>query len=220
MTATEKLQSIIDGDPRRVSRTAVVSHLVHLSKPFRIGQWLCATDGHGFAGILTDEPGVEMKQAGVVQFGTSLLPLALKRSVRPLSELLAILGPAPAVSACKRCDGSGLVLCSACGGEGETCEVCHQSGTLDCACGYKPFEQVPVQIGNLIYDANLVRRFLTIADDGEFGFVESLCNPSAINSSGRPLILGGAAWRVLVMPLRAEKAQARFELETDGEVIA
>jgi hypothetical protein len=138
----------------------------HLRKPFRIGDFAYATNGHFIVRAPADAPELSNLPQGTLKNALALFDKWMHGDFQPLPLLRA-------PSKCADCSGKGFrfaVTCTDCDGDGEfdhgshtyTCKECDGEGTLDdssgdrrtCAsCNGRGHERnaAPIRIGDAVF---------------------------------------------------------------------
>ena len=146
-----------------------------------------------------------------------------------VAALRALGGEIPEPPACQMCGGTGEQQCSVCDGTGECscvncdqehdCRRCRGKGVQTClACGdarAKVPATVPVQVGQTVVDAKLLRRALAWAPEGH---VVLRAGPINSTTSEDALQIDGTAWRAFVMPLRLAEHMVLATLDAEQQI--
>jgi hypothetical protein len=158
------------------------------------------------------------------------------RAVR-LSALREFAGVVPEPELCGECSGKGVLVCAACGGDGEQececdcghehetdCEVCNGTGDMPCprCIGARRVEFEPVWIGDDHFNrwlvASVVRALPTPPNDAPVTW-HSRPEKEGTHYAGA---IVGDGWVAILMPMRPESYEVRgtFDAWERSEVAA
>ena len=188
-------------------------------QPLRAGNWTMATDGRGLLAIRESYKSVTATLVG--KKPEKLFEVDLGDQELPLAPLREFVGVADKHSFCDLCGNGGRIRCVKCGGDGEiececgcdidhtrNCPKCRGNGYFPCPNGCRNLSGYRYGIVNgLVFDLNLFGAFLAPVNDNKY---RARIPPQ----ESLPLVIGGADWRLVIMPMRggAEKDTPRFEI--------
>lgn len=172
------------------------SYRDYLCQPFRLSGWIVATDGNGLVAVPDDGrtvPDAHTKAAGIVGYLTADYPPI---ATFPIDELRAWCGEVTAP--CPYCH------CAKCGHK-------HTDGCADCdgsgvAAAVHVIDHLGT-IGNTEFNRRLMARMLQGAPDGPV----TIARTDALNPE-KPVVLVGAGWRGVIMPLRPGTVEQQRDL--------
>jgi hypothetical protein len=146
------------------------------------------------------------------QSGREILDSPLGEEARPVAALKEFVGALEPKPPCDKCNTTGRVQCTLCGGEGggkcecrdcgdvhtHKCASCKEAGYLPCPNGCKDgvIERPGVIDGN-VYNLNGLAPYLAPVEAEAYRFISDGKRDSALQ-------IGGDGWRVCAMPMRKE----------------
>jgi len=179
---------------------------------FRVGEFLCVTNGHAFLALKSAEQPLVM--IGINDLMDKQIQgwfkLKSKVSYCSFADLKAFLGPrAPKLYKCDKCDEYGE---RPCGCKDGACGNCDSEGMRNCECGYTYFPSDPVKIGSCVFNRYLLQVFTENLHYKECKFRDSTPDEKG---GGDMMILGDSDWRLFVMPYRNDpkKTYPEFRFE-------
>jgi hypothetical protein len=170
---------------------------------FRVGEFLCVTNGHACLALKSNEQPDLIKPEGTVTTTiTDWLKTKSKVHLLNVDDLKAFLGPTPEpLFKCDKCNEFGDIRCSCKVG----CRKCDADGMVNCPCGYTENREDRIVLGPGVFNRHLLQVFLNPLP---FTEAKYRCGtyPAAINGPANEamMILGMQDWRLFVMPMRAE----------------
>ena len=170
---------------------------------FRVGEFLCVTNGHACLALKSNEQPDLIKPEGTVTTTiTDWLKTKSKVHLLNVDDLKAFLGPTPEpLAKCAKCDMYGMVKCKCKSG----CGKCDYEGAVRCKCGYIANRVDPITIGSVAFNRHLLQVFLNPLPFTEAKYrAGQYPAPSTEYPNTAMMILGMQDWRLFVMPMRVE----------------
>jgi hypothetical protein len=191
------------------------------SRPWRLGRWVWATNGHILVAFLDDgrdaDPTPESKLKGRKYLDETPTDLALVS----LAALRVFVGVVTPPGECDECDGTGYddaadsIRCEQCGYyTRRECDECGGDGRAGVEPRLGRIAGAPINLELLAYALTYVPADETV----QVGTIQSLSPPHT--PAAPALLVIGATWRIAVMSLRNPEGNiAVFSIERPGEPV-
>lgn len=182
-----------------------------MGKPFRIGKFVCVTDGRFAIGVVSDKELAEPKDEKSIKVLRDYFAVDLCGPDYDADHLKAWCDrPAPP---CPKCKNTRRMTCTECNGSGETecccdcgdltheitCDSCEGEKVTDCEC---VVGSIPAEVFGPVVNILLLRTALRHLS-GRFKV--------AASDETKPLILGNDEWIAAVMPMIKTQAKEKYE---------